>query len=183
MEEVQEKKELPPFRANAKNIILNILKENLPEQKYSSFAKTIERSIYKSSTISAKKRNIATNNSNNQYINIYNELCFNICSNLDPKSHVQNNQLVYKIPDLEKEDLKLIAFMSPQEWFPENWSEILTEKELKDQAKTTVKKSTYLKCRKCGSRDINVETAQTRSADEGMTTFQTCMNCGNVKKS
>lgn len=35
-----------------------------------------------------------------------------------------------------------------------------------------------LRCRGCGSRDVNVCFRQTRSADEGSTCFATCANCG-----
>jgi transcription elongation factor S-II len=39
--------------------------------------------------------------------------------------------------------------------------------------------STQLTCGKCGQKKVSYTQAQTRSADEPMTTFCTCMNCGN----
>jgi transcription elongation factor S-II len=39
--------------------------------------------------------------------------------------------------------------------------------------------STQLTCGKCGQKKVSYKQAQTRSADEPMTTFCTCMNCGN----
>ena len=39
--------------------------------------------------------------------------------------------------------------------------------------------STSLQCGKCGKRQVSYSQAQTRSADEPMTTFCECMNCGN----
>jgi transcription elongation factor S-II len=38
--------------------------------------------------------------------------------------------------------------------------------------------STSLQCGKCGQRKVTYTEAQTRSADEPMTLFCTCMNCG-----
>ena len=35
------------------------------------------------------------------------------------------------------------------------------------------------KCRKCKKRECSYYQLQTRSADEPMTTFVTCLNCGN----
>lgn len=35
-----------------------------------------------------------------------------------------------------------------------------------------------MRCRACGSTDINVQQRQTRSADESMTVFCTCCDCG-----
>jgi len=39
--------------------------------------------------------------------------------------------------------------------------------------------STHLTCGKCGQKKVTYTQAQTRSADEPMTTFCTCLNCGN----
>jgi transcription elongation factor S-II len=39
--------------------------------------------------------------------------------------------------------------------------------------------STHLRCNKCGQKKVTYTQAQTRSADEPMTTFCTCLNCGN----
>lgn len=38
-------------------------------------------------------------------------------------------------------------------------------------------------CKKCGADIYSVKVIQTRSADEGSTTFLTCLNCGNRTKS
>ena len=39
--------------------------------------------------------------------------------------------------------------------------------------------STSLQCGKCNQRKVSYSQAQTRSADEPMTTFCECLNCGN----
>jgi transcription elongation factor S-II len=39
--------------------------------------------------------------------------------------------------------------------------------------------SDALKCGKCGQKRVSYTQAQTRSADEPMTTFCECLNCGN----
>lgn len=38
---------------------------------------------------------------------------------------------------------------------------------------------TTLRCRRCGSGDVQCEQKQTRSADEAMTVFVTCSKCNN----
>ena len=38
------------------------------------------------------------------------------------------------------------------------------------------------KCKSCGYDKAHLETRQTRSADEGMTHFKTCLKCGKMKK-
>lgn len=47
---------------------------------------------------------------------------------------------------------------------------------------TKVKNTVGIKCKKCGSDNIFSESRQTRSADEAMTIFYTCLNCGNKWK-
>lgn len=45
--------------------------------------------------------------------------------------------------------------------------------------KSTIKD---FKCPSCGYDKAHLETRQTRSADEGMTHFITCLKCGKMKK-
>jgi transcription elongation factor S-II len=42
--------------------------------------------------------------------------------------------------------------------------------------------SSHLQCGKCGQRKVSYTQAQTRSADEPMTTFCECLHCGNKWK-
>lgn len=47
----------------------------------------------------------------------------------------------------------------------------------KDFLSSHVKGVNVIKCRRCGKGDINFTTKQTRSADEGMTSFCHCPHC------
>ena len=53
---------------------------------------------------------------------------------------------------------------------------------IQDVIDTKVKNTVGIKCKKCGSDNIYSESRQTRSADEAMTIFYTCLNCGNKWK-
>ena len=44
---------------------------------------------------------------------------------------------------------------------------------------TMVKNTVGIICKVCGSDNVYVESKQVRSADEAMTKFYTCLNCGN----
>lgn len=48
-----------------------------------------------------------------------------------------------------------------------------------DKIVTMVKNTVGIKCKQCGSDNVYVESKQVRSADEAMTKFYTCLNCGN----
>lgn len=47
---------------------------------------------------------------------------------------------------------------------------------------TKIKNTVGIHCKKCGSDNVFSESRQTRSADEAMTVFYTCLNCGNKWK-
>lgn len=79
--------------------------------------------------------------------------------------------------------LKTFANMSPQEMFPRLYEELeerrRAEKERYQRARTLRDMPDgLLRCRKCGLKKTTYSLLQTRSADEPMTAFVTCMNCG-----
>ena len=83
-----------------------------------------------------------------------------------------------KNPELCKE----ISFKSEQELYPEIWKDITEEKKthLDNKYFPKIKASTdKFKCGKCKSKECTYYQLQTRSADEPMTTFVTCITCGN----
>lgn len=59
--------------------------------------------------------------------------------------------------------------------------EILEKQNMNESMVAQVEKSisTEFQCGKCKQRKVAYSQAQTRSADEPMTTFCECMNCGN----
>ena len=71
--------------------------------------------------------------------------------------------------------------MTPQEKFPEHWKELIDEKEKTDRVLYEVDTggaTDQFKCTKCNKRLCSYYELQTRSADEPMTIFITCLNCG-----
>lgn len=75
-----------------------------------------------------------------------------------------------------------IAFMTHQEIYPEKWEEAIKSKSIRDKNKfeQNLEAATdTFKCRKCHSKKCTYYQMQTRSADEPMTIFVTCIDCGN----
>jgi DNA-directed RNA polymerase subunit M/transcription elongation factor TFIIS len=71
-----------------------------------------------------------------------------------------------------------IAFLSPQELDPSKWEKLLKKKE---EARKNLQEAniTYeYTCSKCKNNKHTEIALQTRSADEPMTHFITCTNCG-----
>lgn len=74
-----------------------------------------------------------------------------------------------------------IAFMTAQELKPVKWEKLIQAKSIRDKNKYEVKleaATDTFKCRKCKSTKCTYYQMQTRSADEPMTTFVTCLECG-----
>lgn len=111
---------------------------------------------------------------------MYISLARHIINNLDPESYVGNASLKKRLTDGEVDAAKIVD-MSPQELFPEHWDKMVQEKKRRDEiqySSTTQAMTDAYKCRKCGSRKITYYDLQIRSADEGFTTFYTCLGCG-----
>ena len=71
--------------------------------------------------------------------------------------------------------------MSSYELYPENWKELSDKQLIREQKILEGNKSRatdQFKCKKCGKRECTYYEMQTRSADEPMTIFITCLNCG-----
>ena len=74
-----------------------------------------------------------------------------------------------------------VAFMTHQEMFPERWTELIDRKMNRDKNKyeENIEAATdRFTCRKCHQKKCTYYQLQTRSADEPMTTFVNCLNCG-----
>ena len=81
--------------------------------------------------------------------------------------------------------VKEFAFMTHQEMDPDNWRDLIEIKKKRDESKytNTIKISSDFTCSRCKKNGAQADQCtyyqlQTRSADEPMTTFVTCLNCG-----
>jgi transcription elongation factor S-II len=74
-----------------------------------------------------------------------------------------------------------VAFMSHQELMPERWTALIEKKEKEDanRYECNIQAATdTFTCRKCRSKKCTYTQAQTKSSDEAMTTFVSCLDCG-----
>lgn len=135
----------------------------------------LEKGIYNYSLEQCDKRNIIKKWNNLQFVIIYIEKFKMILTNIK-----SNNVL----SDLKNKKYKAhkLAFMTHQEICPEKWHQLIEDKKIRDdnKFKPKIEASTDdFTCHKCKSKKCSYYQLQTRSADEPMTTFVSCLECGN----
>lgn len=111
---------------------------------------------------------------------IYRTKVQDICVNLDMKNKRINNQTLTPSLIDGGMDPHFVAFMSPQQMHPVRWSKELEKRRVAEAADDNKKVTDIYKCRKCGDRKSTTTQMQTRSADEPMTIFVTCLTCYNT---
>lgn len=143
--------------------------------------KIIEESIFRFTCEKSNLRKVIKKWENPIFKKIYINKSRSIYMNLNKDSCIKNKSLITKIKST-KFDLENIAFMSYQEIFPEHWKKLLDEKYKREAVMyedKTEAMTDMFKCGRCKQRKCTYYELQTRSADEGMTIFITCVNCGN----
>jgi len=145
-------------------------------------AEKIEESIVYYTIKSAFSRRVQQSWDNPIFRKIYVNKCRSLYTNLDNNSYIQNNNLITKVKQSNDFDIDNIASMSYQELFPEIWKQMMDEKYKREKMLYEEKQEAMtdqFKCARCKSRKCTYYELQTRSADEAMTIFITCINCGN----
>jgi hypothetical protein len=156
------------FRKN----ICGKLQELLESEKK---AVNLEKGVYNYSIKEATSRKVVKKWDNPYYIQIYLDRLRSIYINL------KKPELLNSVKDGTIKT-KTLAFMTHQEMQPEKWEPLIQAKIKKDKSKYDTQQEAMtdtFKCRKCHSNKCSYYQMQTRSADEPMTTFVTCLECAN----
>ena len=135
----------------------------------------IEKSIFNFTIGQAKSKNILKKWENKYFLQIYKNRLRSIYFNLNNKTFLNN---------IKKNKIKTVqlAKMTHQEMCPEKWEKLIDAKIKRDKNMTSVNMSAAtdeFKCYKCKKKKCTYYQLQTRSADEPMTTFVTCLVCSN----
>jgi transcription elongation factor S-II len=141
----------------------------------SKIAINMERGIYNYILQKASRENIVKKWDNPYFVQVYLDHTRSVFCNLkNPRVMDAVRTAAIKAQDL--------PFMTHQELCPEKWTQLVEEKRIRDKNKYEIKleaSTDNFQCRKCKSRECTYYQLQTRSADEPMTTFVTCITCGS----
>ena len=152
---------------------VNILNSTLENEKLSS---DIEHSLYDWCISEATNKQIMQTLENKFFMILYKDKIRSFTTNLK-----KNPEFLGKVKTGEL-DVNKVGKITHQEMNPNKWKDIIQQKIERDNHKynnNTEGLSKEFKCGRCKKRETQYTQVQTRSADEPMTTFVTCINCGN----
>jgi len=138
-------------------------------------AVNLERGIFNAALKAASKRDVVKKWDCPAFVRLYTDRLRSVRRSIDDSSiceKVRNGSM----------RAHELAFLSHQELRPDKWDKLLKAKKARDaclyEPQLDANTDNFV-CRRCKSNRCSYYQLQTRSADEPMTTFVTCINCGN----
>ena len=160
------------FRTNVCKKLSILLDEGLSAQSIEN----MEKSIYNYCVRDAGARNIVKKWDNPFFVQLYLDKLRSIYINIKQSSEFKDKLLTKQIKAHE------VGNLTHQDMAPLKWQRLIEDKKIRDENKYTPKleaSTDNFTCRKCKSKKCSYYQLQTRSADEPMTTFVTCIECGS----
>lgn len=141
----------------------------------------LERAILEQAGEIAKKHYIPHSWKSPPFCEIYRTHVRTVLWNIHPKSPVNNERLLVRVKEGEF-PLEQICRMTAYDMFPEMWNQLADKLLMREQKILEGDKrraTDQYKCKRCKKRECTMYELQVRSADEPMTQFINCLNCGN----
>jgi hypothetical protein len=129
----------------------------------------------------ADDRRMTRSLANPRFRQVYAAKARSVLANLDPGAYVGNARLLPRLLGGEFAP-HAVPFMRPENAFPEVWHDALDLKRRRDEhiySSKPVANTTQFTCARCKKRECVYQELQLRSADEPMSIFITCINCGH----
>ena len=159
---------------------LSILRDRFQKQFTEEEMTRIERAVLTNAMTDADVKFVVKHFDNTLFQVCYTSAARRLVVNLDPSTYIHNTHLLQKI---KQKDLQIehLATMSVMDYAPSLYSGLQDRMLLREQRQLEGNKAMatdMFKCNRCGKRETTFYELQTRSADEPMTKFITCVNCG-----
>jgi len=155
------------FRTNVQKKLNKIIRKK-------KISINLEKGIFNYTCRISKEKKIVRKWENEHFVRIYTDRFRSIWRNLE-------NKKFYNAIKKNKIKAKNVGFMTHQEINPKIWKSLIETKLKRDINLTKVDMSMATEeftCYKCHKNKCTYYQLQTRSADEPMTTFVSCLNCG-----
>jgi len=167
-----------------KNKLRNDVSNSLEKLFAKDFTKddinTLEQEIYVSALNDATTKHIIKDWSIKLFEQVYMSNLRKITSNLYSESYVKNTELIHRYKNKEV-TFKDISKMDHYSLFESKWKERIEHQKNIEKRQLEGNKSMATEqflCTRCFKRECTYYEMQTRSADEPMTIFINCLNCG-----
>jgi len=176
---------------NKKNISQDTINKNIRDSSISKInqyvddidiSTEIENEIYKYSVNYAICRSISPKFSHYLFMRIYKPKVYSVVSNLNTNSEYINNKKLLTNLLTNKISPESLVNMKPYDLHPKRWKKYIKKQELLDKEVVDLSlqaTTDQFKCAKCKSKKCTYVSVQIRSADEGMTSFITCVECSH----
>jgi transcription elongation factor S-II len=167
---------MTPHREKIVKAISDSMSSLLSEEEIAS----LEVAIFLSTLHAAEKRHISKVWTYPLFTQLYSSMARTIVGNLNPTTYIQNKNLFKRFEEGEL-SLEEIANFSHTDLYPEIWKDSLIrqfEREKRQLEGNRAMATDQFLCKGCKKRECTYYELQTRSADEPMTIFIQCLNCG-----
>ena len=163
------------IRDEVKKLFMNDI--NLSELE----ATDLEIGIFNTSIDYANYLKIGKSWSSHLFMETYINYARSFYANLKKDSYIKNEKLIERFRNREFLPHEL-PYKSCEEVFPERWKDIIEKQKLKFKAAYEIKQvamTDSIKCSKCKNNKISYYELQTRSGDEAMTVYFSCIVCSH----
>lgn len=161
----------------ALNVVRQLIVKNyLQIIQNEALAKEIEGGVIKKTIEFCLEKGIIPHFMNPIFVKLYKCNAIMNYSHMRQFEHIRTRLLSGDLKGWE------LPYLSHYEINPEGWRELQEMQDRREEKQLEGNKALatdQFKCRACGKRECTYYQMQTRSADEPMTTFINCMNCGN----
>jgi len=173
-----------PLTISQRKQTLDVLTTALAEYCTEEDVKDLERGIYNASLNEAKQRLVPQTWEHETFQWVYMSVAKRAASNFNPDSYVGNKHLIQRWKDGEF-TLDQIGGWTPYELKPTHWKDLKDQQLRREQRilEGNLSMATdRFRCSQCKKKMCSYYELQTRSADEPMTIFVRCLNCGKQWK-
>lgn len=159
------------------------VRSKLGEHMNSKLAHNVEKSIFNETIRSVDRNDDEADWSNHRFRHMYKNIYVNLLQKLkNPKCSLLDRLIAGEVSSKE------LASLKPDVQWPEGpYAETIRQLKIKEDAKILASDPDKIpdgafECRRCKSMKTTYYQLQTRSADEPMTTYVTCLRCNNKWK-